>query len=139
MTTRRARPPITFVLGLKPSHPLSENTPLPLAPVDVVEHDAGWSLVYDLAGADPARLQVEVKGRVVTIRGERSATEVGRGRFLRVERAVGPFERAIELPEEPDPEGGEASFADGLLRLELKRRTPARREIVITRGSERAQ
>ena len=133
MTTRRPRLPVTFVVGLEPARPLGEHAPFSLPPVDVVEHDGGWKLVFDVPGADPAKLRVEVKGKRVTVRGERPAT-CG-GRFLVVERAVGPFERTLELPEEPDPDGGQATFADGLLTLDLARRTGARREIVITRGT----
>ena len=39
-----------------------------------------------------------------------------------MERAAGPFERLVELPDEPDPDGAAASYADGLLTLEIPRR-----------------
>jgi len=47
-----------------------------------------------------------------------------------VERAAGPFERVVELPEEPDPEGGTASYADGLLTLEIPRRPATKRRTI---------
>jgi HSP20 family protein len=132
--SRPPRCPITFVLGAKPSPTLDPTASGAGPAVDVVEHDGGYILVVEVPGADAARLQVEVKGRRVTVRGERLPTDGEAGRFLRVERAVGPFERTIELPEEPDPERAEASFGDGLLRIELARRTVSRsREIKIGR------
>lgn len=136
--SRRPRAPIAFMVGLRPSQHGGDGAALPVPAVDVVEHPHGWRLVFEVAGADPKRLSVEVKGRYVTVRGDRLPTEGETGRFLCVERAVGPFERTIELPEEPDPENGQASYADGLLRLDLGRRTAQRgREIHIRRGSAR--
>jgi len=133
--SRPPRRPIAFVLGVKPGPALDPTSSIAGPAVDVVEHDGGYILVVEVPGADTARLQVEVKGRSVTVRGERLPTDGEAGRFLRVERAVGPFERTIELPEEPDSERAEASYGDGLLRIELARRTASRsREIKIGRG-----
>jgi HSP20 family molecular chaperone IbpA len=47
-----------------------------------------------------------------------------------VERAAGHFERLVELPEEPDPDGAAASYADGLLTLEIPRRPATRRRTI---------
>jgi len=138
--TRRPRLPITFVVGLRPPGRMAESEPLAMPPVDVVEHESGWTAVLEAPGADPARLEVEVKGRMLTIRGDRLPTDCVSGRFLRVERAAGPFERTIELPDEPDPERAEASYADGLLRVDLARRiAPEGREIRIGRGVSRTR
>ena len=68
--------------------------------------------------------------QVVVVRGERRPTERAHGTFLCVERSAGPFERAIELPDEPDPEGGSATYADGLLTLEIPRRPATRRRTI---------
>lgn len=120
---RRSRPPVTFVIGLNDAASGSEG---PNLPVDVVDDGSQWRLVFEVAGAVADRLTVEVKGRVVTLRGERRPTEREGGTFLRVERASGPFERSLELPEEPDPEGARASYAEGLLTLEIPRRVASR-------------
>ena len=136
MTGRPPRRPVTFVVGVRPTSGIDPAAPMSGPAVDVIEHERGWTIVVEVAGADAARLDVAVKGRVVTVRGERLPTDVECGRFLRVERAVGPFERAIELPEEPDADHAEASYGDGLLRIELARATPPRkREIRIDRGT----
>jgi HSP20 family protein len=103
--------------------------------VDVVETNMGWRLVFEIPGAQANRLAVEVRGRLVTLRGERRPTEGESGRFLRVERAAGPFERSVELPDEPDEEGARASYEDGLLTIEVPRKTgPKARSIPIRRG-----
>ncbi|MBP7678196.1 MAG: Hsp20 family protein, partial [Thermoanaerobaculia bacterium] len=98
--------------------------------VGVVEEAHGWRLVFEIPGADPETVRVDVAGRVVVVRGERRPTERAHGTFLCVERSAGPFERAIELPDEPDPEGGSATYADGLLTLEIPRRPATRRRTI---------
>lgn len=106
-------------------------TPSPhLPPVDVVEDAGGWRLVFEIPGTDADSVRVDVAGRVVVVRGERRPTERAHGTFLCVERAAGPFERLVELPDEPDPDAGSASYQDGLLTLELPRRAASRRRTI---------
>ena len=106
-------------------------TPPPhLPPVDVVEHAHGWRLVFEIPGTDPDTVRVDVTGRVVAVRGERRPTERTHGTFLCVERAAGPFERLVELPDELDPDGAAASYADGLLTLEIPRRPTTRHRTI---------
>jgi len=135
MTRSRApRFPVSFVLGGPGAMGGSE--PHPLAPpVDVVENAAGWRLVFEIPGAVAEKTVLEVKGRVVVVRGERRATEGAGGVFLRLERATGPFERKLELPEDADAERSHASFQDGLLTLDVPKRASSRgRDIPIRRG-----
>ncbi|HEV8269143.1 MAG TPA: Hsp20/alpha crystallin family protein [Thermoanaerobaculia bacterium] len=135
---RRPRVPVAFVFGVPPRSSGAEEPPLHVPPVDVVEEEAGWRLVFEVPGAAPERLGVEVEGRLVTLRGDRLPTDGEKGRFLRVERVAGPFERTLELPAEPDPEGAKASYADGVLTLFIPRRaTPKGRTIPIVKGSSR--
>ena len=131
---RPPRIPVTFVLG-DPSS-LGGADPHPLAPpVDVVEGAAGWRLVFEIPGAVPEKTSIEVKERVVIVRGERRATDGAGGVFLRLERSTGPFERALELPEDADAERSQAHYQDGLLILDVPKRTSARgRHIPIRRG-----
>lgn len=105
-------------------------------PVDVVDEDLTFRLVLEIPGAVSESLTVEITGRLVTLRGERRATGGERGRFLRVERASGPFERRLELPEELDGDHARLSYADGLLTLEIPKCASRRgtRAIPIRRG-----
>ncbi|MEO6323953.1 MAG: Hsp20/alpha crystallin family protein [Thermoanaerobaculia bacterium] len=120
---RRTRPPVTFVLGMKESRPRADMPSMHGPAVDVVDDGAQWRLVFEVPGAVAEKLAVEVKGRLVTLRGERRSTEGEGGTFLRVERASGPFERSVELPDDPDPERARASYSDGLLTMEIPRRS----------------
>jgi HSP20 family protein len=107
--------------------------------VDVVEDALGWRLVFEIPGADPEQISVDVQGRVLTLRGVRPATDRAGGAFLRVERAAGAFERVLELPQDPDPERTRATYADGLLVLEVpKRTTKSGHSIPIVKGKKGA-
>ena len=124
----RGRPPARWAFtsgasdtGAPPPH---------LPPVDVVEDVHGWRLVFEIPGTDPETVRVDVAGRIVAVRGERRPTERTHGTFLCVERAAGPFERVVELPDELDPDGAAASYADGLLTLEIPRRPAIRHRTI---------
>ncbi len=128
------RRPVAFILGGEgslpgpPSHPLAP-------PVDVVESPSGWRLVFEIPGSVAERTSIEVKERVVVVRGERRRTEGDGGVFLRLERVTGPFERALELPEDADGERATAFYQDGLLILDVPKRAAARgRTIPIRRA-----
>lgn len=106
-------------------------------PVDVVDHGGLWRLTFEIPGANPEEISVDIRGRVLTLRGTRKPTDREDGVFLRVERAAGAFERALELPEDPDPEGSRASYADGLLTLDVPKHSGGKaRKIPIVKGKK---
>ena len=111
--------------------------PALVPPVDVVDHGQLWRLTFEIPGANPEEISVDVRGRVLTLRGTRKPTDRESGVFLRVERAAGAFERALELPEDPDPEGSRATYADGLLTLDIPKRSGGTgRSIPIVKGKK---
>jgi HSP20 family protein len=125
--------PVAFIIGEETSLRADRRMP----PVDVVEDARGWRLVFEIPGAEPDQITVNIQGRVLTLRGVRRATERADGLFLRVERAAGAFERALELPEEPDPEHTRATYTDGLLILEVPKKASAgRRSIPVVKGKK---
>ncbi len=134
MNPRRPRLPVSFLLEGEVGIPGHEVHPL-APPVDVVEDESGWRLVYEIPGAVGEKTTIEVKERVVVVRGERRATDGKGGVFLRLERVTGPFESALQLPEEADPERARAVYQDGLLVLHVPKRASVRgRQIPIRRG-----
>jgi len=132
------RLPVAFILGGEGALPGPASHPL-APPVDVVESPSGWRLVFEIPGSVAERTSIEVKERVVIVRGERRRTEGEGGVFLRLERATGPFERALELPEDADADRATAFYQDGLLVLDVPKRAAARgRNIPIRRGDSEA-
>ena len=126
---RRPHLPVAFVVSQHARLPEESSSHLHGPPVDVIDDGTGWRLVFEIPGAQIARVSLQVEGRLVTLRGERPPSERGAGQFLCIERVAGPFERTVELPELPDPERTHASYADGLLSVEIPklRRNPGRR------------
>ena len=105
-------------------------------PVDVCETDSGYELVVEIAGVDPATVDIVATddGRTVTIAGTRAAVSAARrGRFLNLEIQYGRFARRVILPESIDRDAASASYRDGFLVITLpKRPSPAKRRIPVT-------
>ncbi len=83
----------------------------------------------DLSGIEIEDVNLEIRGRMLVISGERSAHE-GEGRvYQQIEIESGPFVREIQLGAEVDSRSARANYEDGILRVELP----------ITRGTEVTQ
>src|SRR5215212_3322827 len=89
-------------------------------PMDLVETDDHLILKADLPGLDRDDVNIEVKGGVLTVSGERKTEHEERtGGFYRVERAFGGFSRSMTLPEHVDAERINASFDKGVLEVRI--------------------
>lgn len=73
----------------------------------------------DLAGIDPARIQLEAKERVLRVRGERHDLERADKVYQQMEIDYGYFERVITLPAVIEPARAEARYEDGFLEIVL--------------------
>ena len=132
---KRREIPVGFVFSTGSLEP--SDRPALVPPVDVVDHGRLWRLTFEIPGANPEEISVDIRGRLLTLRGTRRATDREDGVFLRVERAAGAFQRVLELPEDPDPEGSRASYADGLLTLDVPKRSGGKsRTIPIAKGKK---
>jgi HSP20 family protein len=90
----------------------------PLADV----HSTPDSLVIclELPGLEQDEIDVHVEGDELLVCGERKIERERDGeRFHRVERAYGKFSRRFHLPSTVDRERVEASYREGLLRIEM--------------------
>ena len=89
--------------------------------VDVFYADAPARAVVkaDLAGVNVDDVALEIRGRQLTIAGERRA-EGAEGRlFQQIEIEHGPFRRTVELGADVVPEEARASYDDGILVVEV--------------------
>ena len=67
--------------------------------VDIFENDTNIVIKAELPGIDKKDIVVDVKDRVLTLKGERASDdEVKEDNFYRRERTYGKFERAFTLP-----------------------------------------
>jgi HSP20 family protein len=88
-------------------------------PMDLYRSGDHFVLHCDLAGIDPGSVQVDVDGRVLTIRAERSARTDADVQWVRRERTTGTFERRLTLGDGLDLDKIAATWQDGVLTLTI--------------------
>ena len=78
----------------------------------------------DLAAVDPADVALEIRGRQLMIAGERRPSEVGGRLYQQIEIEHGPFRRVVELGADVVADQASASYADGVLQVEIPLAAP---------------
>ena len=108
-----------------PAKPDAGQEPVPFArwafmAADVVEEDDRIVVRLEAPGLRKEDLEVEVQGSVLSVRGEKrvDTRSAGRGYSL-VECAYGAFRRDVPLPVPVQADRANASYRDGVLRIEL--------------------
>jgi len=85
--------------------------------------------VYAFApGLDPASIDLNLDRGVLTLQGERKGITPPSDEKTTLhvnERYAGRFRRVVSLPDDIDPGAVTASYADGVLRVQIKRREAA--------------
>ncbi len=90
--------------------------------VNVSANDSEVVLTAELAGVDPADLEITVQGAMVTIKGERHEVPAAEGeQYHRRERDTGSFSRSLELPYDLDPDKVRATLKNGILNVLMPR------------------
>ncbi len=102
---------------------------------DVRETEAGWRLVADLPGVDPASLDIHQEGDQLVVKGEAAALGSDLGQVIRRERRDGAFERRIRFARSLDAEGITARLVDGVLTVDVPRRAPTRIPVTVDVGA----
>lgn len=81
------------------------------------EDPATFTILVDISGVDPDAVNVTTADRMLVIAGERKRDEPGARTYQHMEIEYGPFERAVQLPDDTDPAAAQASYDRGLLRI----------------------
>jgi HSP20 family protein len=101
----------------------------PLA--DVEELDDAYVVEIEVPGVKRDQLEIEVSGRRLTVRGERTERE-RTGILRRRERTVGRFHYEVTLPGDIDEESVEARLDEGVLTVRVpKPETERPRKIAV--------
>jgi HSP20 family protein len=80
----------------------------------------------DLAGIDPAQLELEIRGRELILGGQRLAPASDQERlYQQLEIEHGPFRRVVALGADVDADRARATYEDGMLVVELPIAAPA--------------
>jgi HSP20 family protein len=92
----------------------------------------------ELAGIEMSDLELQVDGRVLTLSGLRRPPVAEGAVYQQLEIEHGRFHPAIDLGVEVDPDAANASYHDGILRVELPLVQPESRSrtVPIERGED---
>ncbi|MBT6158256.1 MAG: Hsp20/alpha crystallin family protein [Planctomycetaceae bacterium] len=95
--------------------------------IDVSETDDAIEIRVDLPGIKPEEVDVEVRGNLLQITGERKEEREEKGKtWHRTERHVGKFARTMTLPCDVQDNEVEAECCEGVLRITLPKAEQAR-------------
>ncbi|MGA9177786.1 MAG: Hsp20/alpha crystallin family protein [Desulfobacterales bacterium] len=88
--------------------------------VDIYDNDENIVITAELPGINKTDIVIDVKDRVLTLKGERSFdNEVKEEKYYCRERTFGKFQRAFRLPADVDPEKISADYKDGILKIDI--------------------
>ncbi len=95
----------------------------------------------DLAGVNVDELSLEIRGRELTLSGERRVQQAEGRLYQQIEIEQGPFRRSVELEADVVAESARATYTDGMLRVEipLRRPEPGVRQVPIDTGRGRGR
>jgi HSP20 family protein len=95
------------------------------ARTDVRDTGTAFQVVAEIPGIPKENLDIRIRGTTVEIRGEASAdaTQKDAG-YVHRERTYSGYYRSVELPEPVVGSDAKAKVENGLLELELPKRTP---------------
>ncbi|HDV6327283.1 TPA: Hsp20/alpha crystallin family protein [Burkholderia cenocepacia] len=105
--------------------PASLRAPRPgtFPPVNIGSTDDTIEIVAFAPGLDPAKIDISVDRRLLTISGERTPPDDGttddERRIYANERFMGAFRRVVELPQHADPDKIEARYTNGCLTISV--------------------
>ena len=106
--------------------------------IDLHEENGELCLRADLPGMQPQDLDVRVDGDLLTISGERKSEQNRNERDYHVmERSHGRFQRSVQLPFAPNPDGVRAEVRHGVLEIHIpKHAAQERSRRIQVRGDE---
>ena len=99
--------------------------------VDIRETAEDYAISFELPGTEKEDVSVEIHDNVLTVEGEKKATEVAEGeRRHHNERVFGSFTRTFTLPNEVEGDGVRATFRNGVLTVEIPKAEEQKPKVV---------
>jgi len=96
-------------------------------PVDVYEDEKSIRLKMEVPGIEEKDININLENNLLTVKGERKMeSETKEENYHRMERSYGSFARSFTLPNTVDPEDVKASYAKGVLTINMAKRAEAR-------------
>lgn len=104
---------------------------------DAFESEDEFVVRMELCGVRREDLAITLRDTELTVRGVRRETgSAGRRTFHKMEIAVGPFHRRLEVPGPYARGETGASYRDGVLEIRFRRSPGAGREVIVIRPDE---
>lgn len=98
--------------------------------IDVAEDEQAVHVTAELPGFTAKDVELDYAGNALAIRGHKKQEREESGRhYHRRERGSGSFTRVVSMPCAIDPERIKATFADGVLTIELAKTEAARARV----------
>lgn len=92
--------------------------------IDIHETDTAIVLTAELPGLEEDDVEVEIKDRRLTLRGQKNVTHDDTGDLRVSERSYGSFTRTMTLPDAVDIEEISAAFDKGVLHVTMPKTEP---------------
>lgn len=103
--------------------------------LNIYDDGEGFVVRAEVAGVDPASLEIEVAGDTLTIRGSRKTPERQEGwSYHRCERDYGEFHRSLTLPDKVDSSKVAATCNHGILEVHLPHAEQAKARKIAVRS-----
>jgi len=126
---------INSFFGESPMTPSRTSLTSRVPAVDVRETDDGYVLEAELPGYDEKSVEVHVDGKVLTIESKKDDNkEENKGSYVIRERHCESFRRSFTLPDDVDSDSITATFKNGLLTLNIKKRAESKRKLIKIEG-----
>lgn len=113
-----------------------------LMPMDLSRTADSYVLSADLPGIDPASVDIDVDGRLLSIRAERPAPNTEGVTYLSRERRTGTFLRRFTLGQSVDTSGITAGYDNGVLTVTVpvaEKAKPRKIEVGVASQSQSKQ
>jgi HSP20 family protein len=102
--------------------------------VDIHETENTYVLDMELPGYDEKNIDIHVDGSNLTIASRQEEKQEKKdeetGKYIMSEIRRNSFSRSFKLPENADPEGVNATFKNGVLSLNIKKRTETQKKTI---------
>ena len=112
----------------------TRNVPVFIPAVDIYESESELTLVADMPGVPLEKVDIDLDGEQITIRGTVPETDES-GRVLLREYTVGDYYRQFTLSNDIDREKIQASMKDGVLKLVLPKAEAATPRKIVVKSS----
>lgn len=94
--------------------------------VDIIENEKDYKIRAELPGINPDDIEVSVTDSFLTIKGKKEEEKEEQGEnYLRRESSFGTFQRTLPLSEAADTQKAEATYRNGILTVEVPKKTEA--------------